>query len=218
MVSYRPPWPCGEEGVEVPEDPQPQEVIPLDDPSAVAPSGQRRWVESFVVSLIPFAAITVARLVFSGPSLGNFSSVELCFAMLSAAAVLSVQLLDNSRVRGAADIMPPLMFVLVFAVAFTSIAVAKTNQVDQNGGELLVIYREAAVAMERAERSLDGPTVQRGLREQVELRLELQNAREALVKNVETGEKNQALSADLVIVLILSAGFLAFAIRVWKTI
>jgi hypothetical protein len=202
----------------MPTELPPQQVIPLNDPAAAVSSGQRRWVESFVVSLIPFAAITVARLVYSGPSIGNFSSIELCFAMLSASAVLSVQLLDSSRTRGTADVMPALMFVLVFAVAFTSIAVAKTNQVDQDAGNLLSASRHASDVIKKAELYIGDTQLHPTSTDQLELKLELRRASESLARDAQVNDDHRSFSVDLVVVLLLAIGFLAFAIRVWKTI
>ncbi|MBL7625189.1 hypothetical protein, partial [Frankia sp. AgB1.8] len=163
-----------------------QGKIPLTGSGALTESRQRRWFESFGISLVPVVGLVIARLISSGISVHLLNPVDLSIAMLAAAAVLAVQLLDAVSTHRLNDPVAPLILIIFFAMAFSTISGVAATKEDSGQSSLEVAATQGAKSLQEAEQYV-GVGENKNLTEvsllQEKLRLECNSAN--LSENVE---------------------------------
>lgn len=197
------------------EQEQPSDTIPLAGAGALTSSGSNWWLESFGISLLPFVVVTLARFIFAGFTPSVIGPVDLSFAMLSAAAVLAVQLVTTQHLRKARETVPLLIVIVAFAMAFTATAIATTDNLDSDQAALTTSAHAAVGALTTAAAKVSPP---RGdsMAQGVRLQDRLRNAATTLGQNVASVDHDSGFTRQLILTILLSIVFLAYALRAWS--
>src|SRR5262249_40984760 len=141
----------------------------------------------------------------------------LCLAMLSTAAVLAVQLLDSTRLRPRGDVIPAILYIVFFAVVFTSLAVARTGEVDGHRASFISDAKAASSTLNGAEKYVIYPTPPSSFKT-FELETNIRSSERSLNSDTATSAKDNGFSGVMLATILFSVLFLGFAIRVWRNL
>lgn len=134
--------------------------------------------------------------------------------MLSAAAVLSVQLMD-APLRTRPGVVPTLVFVVIFAVTFTAAAIVTTANVEDHRTRLASATDEAVSTLKRLDVFLQG----RHLASPGAL-AHLEDRITAVSNDAATTGKavkaDYGFTRELILTLLLAVFFLAYVLVAWS--
>lgn len=199
--------------------PQPSETgdIPLGDTLTEEgthhPSRERRWLESFGISLIPLIALVIAQVASSKVGLSLLNPVDVCFAMLATTAVLSVQLLESSKINPRADVVPSAIMLTIFAVAFTTIAVISAHDQSEKAASLDSAAISASSTLRKADNYIGSLPAPVNLKT-YKMQIDMANSETTLAQDAKVAAQDETVLAPLVLALVVTILFLYLAYKI----
>jgi hypothetical protein len=195
--------------------PSAQGDIPLED-GALAQSRERKWMESFGISLLPVLVVVIARVIAPTGNVEILNPVDLCFAMLPAAVVVLVQLLERGKINPKMDIMPRVVILVMFTTAFSVMAVLNAYTQGQKADTLGSAANSAAAALGSAEDYIATPGA-KGNINIYKLEFNMSTSETALKADASSADQSENSIASLVAAFLASGLFLFYSYRyVWS--
>jgi hypothetical protein len=186
--------------------------IPLED-GVLAQSRERKWMESFGISLIPVLLVIIARIIGRTGNVVLLNPVDLCFAMLPAAVVVLVQLLESGKVNPKIDIMPRVVILVMFAAAFSVMAVLNAYIQGQKADTLDSAANSAVAVFGSAQDYIAAPaaTTSKG---SYQLEFNIETAEDALKSDAQSAAQSENSVTSLVAAFLVSGIFVVYSYKV----
>jgi hypothetical protein len=189
-----------------------------DDDHAVGPNeaARRRWIDSFGTALLPFVLISVCRYIYSGVSLDLVNTVDLCFAMLSAATVLILQVVDKSRSKPFGDIWPTLFVVIAFFGLFIVVAISASVAETASRKDLSTTASSSIVVLRGADNFITQSNPRQSPGDIAQVHAELEQAAKDVETKVALAGGSAPVTRSTWLTVIFSFLFLVCSILIWR--
>jgi hypothetical protein len=173
-------------------------------------------MESFGISLLPVIVVVIARVIAPTGNVRVLNPVDLCFAMLPAAVVVLVQLLERGKINPKMDIMPRVVILVMFTTAFSVMAVLNAYTQGQKADALGSVASSAAATLGSAEDYIVAPN-KKGNLNIYKLEFEIASSESALQVDANSAGQSDNSVASLVAAFLASGLFLFYSYRyVWS--